>query len=75
MRVVGIYWAIRDSASSRVKLDWIAPQVVAVQLDEVKGVEKDALVSAVVPDEIERSRTVVIMSRTALSSCAVVRAE
>src|SRR5262249_50054541 len=38
----------------------IAPQIVAVQLDEVEGVEKDALVSALVPDEIERGDAVVI---------------
>src|SRR5215813_12234432 len=38
----------------------VAPQVVAIQLDEVEGVEEDAFVSAVVPDEIERSHTVVI---------------
>jgi len=40
----------------------IAPQVVAVQLDEVEGVEEDAPVSALVPDEIERGDTVVIAS-------------
>src|SRR5262249_251684 len=38
----------------------IAPQVVAVQLDEVEGIKKDAPVSALVPDEIERSNAVVI---------------
>ena len=38
----------------------IAPQVVAVQLDEVEGVEKDAPISALVTDEIERGDTVVI---------------
>ena len=32
----------------------ITPQVVAVQLDEVEGVEKDAPISALVTDEIER---------------------
>ena len=55
MRVVGIYWTIGDSASSRVKLDWIAPQVVAVQFNEVEGVEEYALVSALVTDEIEEA--------------------
>jgi len=40
----------------------IAPQVVAVQLDEVEGVEEYALVSALVPDEIERGDAVVIAS-------------
>jgi hypothetical protein len=29
------------------------PQVVAVQLDQIEGIEKDALVGAVVTDEIE----------------------
>ena len=38
----------------------IAPQVVAVQLDQVEGVEEYALVSAVVTDEIERRNAVVI---------------
>ena len=38
----------------------VAPQVVAVQLDQVEGVEEDALVSALVPDEIERGDAAVI---------------
>src|SRR5262245_3372533 len=38
----------------------IAPQVVAVQLDQVEGVEEYALVSALVTDEIERGNAVVI---------------
>ena len=38
----------------------IAPQIVAVQLDEVEGVEEYAVVSAVVTDEIERGNPVVI---------------
>jgi hypothetical protein len=38
----------------------IAPQIVAVQFDQVEGIEEDALVSAVVPDEIERGNAVVI---------------
>src|SRR5262249_49589146 len=38
----------------------IAPQVVAIQLDQVEGVEEYALVSAVVTDEIERGNAVVI---------------
>jgi hypothetical protein len=62
MRVVGIYWTIRDTTSSRVKLDWLAPQVVPVQFDEIEGVEEDALVSALVTDEIERGNAVVIAS-------------
>src|SRR5262249_52814205 len=38
----------------------IAPQVIAVQLNEVEGVEKHTVISAVVTDEIERSNAVVI---------------
>ena len=38
----------------------IAPQVVTVQLDQVEGVQKHAVVSAVVTDEIERGNAVVI---------------
>ena len=38
----------------------IAPQIVAVQLDQVEGVEEYALVSALMPDEIERGNAVVI---------------
>jgi hypothetical protein len=38
----------------------ITPQVVAVQLDEIEGVEEYALVSALVTDEIERGNAVVI---------------
>src|SRR6516164_7297856 len=60
MRVVGIYWTIGDSASSRVKLDWIAPQVVAVQFDQVEGVQERAVIMAAVANEIERGNAVVI---------------
>jgi hypothetical protein len=38
----------------------IAPQVVAVEFDEVEGVEEYSAVSAVVTDEIERGNAVVI---------------
>ena len=41
-------------------LQRIAPQIVAVQFDEVEGVEEYAVVSAVVTDEIERGNAVVI---------------
>jgi hypothetical protein len=41
----------------------IAPQVVAVQFDQVEGVEEYALVSALVTDEIERGNAVVIASK------------
>ena len=44
-------------------LERIAPQVVAVQFEEVEGVEEDALGSAVVTDEIERGNAVVIAGR------------
>ena len=37
-----------------------APQVVTVQFDQVEGVEENALVSALVTDEIERGNAVVI---------------
>jgi hypothetical protein len=40
----------------------IAPQVVAVQLDEVEGIEKYAPISALVPDEIERGNAVLVAS-------------
>jgi len=42
------------------KLKRIASEVIAVQFNEVKGVEEYALVSAVVTDEIERGNAVVI---------------
>jgi hypothetical protein len=38
----------------------IAPQVVAVQLDQVESVQKHPVVSAVVTNEIERGNAVVI---------------
>jgi hypothetical protein len=38
----------------------ITPQVVAVQLDQVECVEKHAVISAVVTDEIERGHAVVV---------------
>jgi hypothetical protein len=38
----------------------LVPQVVAVQLDQVEGVEEYTLVSALVTDEIERGNAVVI---------------
>src|SRR5262245_18383202 len=38
----------------------ITPHVVAVELDQVEGVEEYALVSALVTDEIERGNAVVI---------------
>jgi hypothetical protein len=38
----------------------ITPQVIAIQLDQVEGVQKHAVVSAVMPDEIERGNAVVI---------------
>jgi hypothetical protein len=41
----------------------ITPQVVAVQLDQVEGIEEDTIVSAVVPDEIEGRNTVSVARR------------
>src|SRR5262249_53896671 len=38
----------------------ITPQVVAVQFNEVEGVEEDALVRALVTDEIERCNAILI---------------
>src|SRR6516162_3532847 len=38
----------------------ITPQIVAVQFDQVEGVEEYALVSTLVANEIERGNTVVI---------------
>jgi|SRR5262245_52150895 len=38
----------------------IAPQIVAIQFDEVEGVEEYAPVSALVADEVERGNAVVI---------------
>ena len=40
-------------------LQWVTPHVLAVQL-QVEGVEEYLVVSAVVPDEIERGNAVVI---------------
>ena len=56
--MVGIYWAIRESASSRVKLDWLGGAGRHIKLDQVEGVEEYAPVSALVPDEIERGDAV-----------------
>src|SRR6516165_2752219 len=41
-------------------LQRIAPEVVAVQFDQVKGVEEYAFASALVTDEIERGHAIVI---------------
>ena len=49
----GIYWTIGDSASSRVKLDCLPPQVVAVQLDQIEDVEEHAPVIAPPPQPVE----------------------
>jgi hypothetical protein len=38
----------------------IRSQVVAIQFDQVEGIEEDALVSAVITDEIERGNAIVI---------------
>ena len=52
----------------------IAPQVVAIQLDEIEGVEEGALISAIVTDEIKRSHTVVIAGDSFAIDYAGVRA-
>ena len=44
----------------KVLLRRFAPQIVAVQIDKVEGVEEYAFVSALVPDEIERGHALVI---------------
>ena len=49
----GIYWTIGDSATSRVKLDCLPPQVVAVQLDQIEDVEEHAPVIAPPPQPVE----------------------
>src|SRR5262249_32386118 len=53
----------------------IAPEVVAVQLNEVEGVEEYALVSAVVTDEIERRNAVVIAGNSFAVDDAGARAQ
>ena len=53
----------------------IASQVVAVQLDEVEGVEEGAPVSALVTDEIERGNAVVIAGDSLAIDDAGARAE
>ena len=40
--------------------EWIAAQVVAVQFDEVEGVQEDVVVMAVVANEIKRRHAVVV---------------
>ena len=53
----------------------IAPQVVAVQFDEVEGVEEYSAVSAVVTDEIEQGNAVVIASDSFAIDYAGVRTQ
>src|SRR5262249_22390463 len=43
-------------------LQWITPQVVAIELDQVEGIEEDAAVRALMPDELERGHAVVVAS-------------
>jgi hypothetical protein len=47
-------------ASVALRTKRIAPQIVAVQFDQVEGVEEYAVVSAVVSDQIERGNAIVI---------------
>jgi hypothetical protein len=53
----------------------ITPKAIAVQLDQVEGVEEYALVSAVVTDEIERGDAVVIAADSFAIDDAGVRAQ
>src|SRR5262249_53383520 len=41
---------------------WITPRVVAIELDQVEGVEEYAPVSTLVTDQLERGHAVVIAS-------------
>jgi hypothetical protein len=58
-RMPGLALATID-ASVALRTKRIAPQIVAVQFDQVEGVEEYAVVSAVVSDQIERGNAVVI---------------
>src|SRR5262249_49431849 len=53
----------------------IAPHIVAVQFDQVEGIEEDALVSPVVTDEIERGNAVVIAGNSFAIDDAGARAQ
>jgi len=53
----------------------IAPQVVAVQLNQVEGVEEDALVSRLMADEIKRGNAVVIAGNSFAVDNAGARAQ
>src|SRR5262249_26893116 len=53
----------------------ITPQIVAVQFDQVEGVEKYALVSALVTDQIERRNAVVIAGDSFVVDNAGARAQ
>src|SRR5215471_15574872 len=59
-RMPGLALATIDASVALRTSRRIASQVVAVQSNEVEGVEEDALISAVVTDEIKRGDTVVI---------------
>src|SRR5262249_49749145 len=53
----------------------IASEVIAVQFDQVEGVEEDALVAAVVTDEIERRNAIVIAGNSLAVDDAGARAQ
>ena len=53
----------------------IAPEVIAVQFDQVKGVGEHALVSALVMDEIEQGNAIVIAGNSLAINDAGGRAE
>jgi hypothetical protein len=50
----------RTSKRGLAHFQGIAPQVVAVQFDQVEGVEKYALIRPVMADEVERGNALVI---------------
>jgi hypothetical protein len=56
-------------------LQSITAQIVTIQLDQVEGIKEDALVSAVVTDEIERGNAFVITGDTFAINDAGARAQ
>ena len=52
--------AVFGSERCLAALKWIKPQVVAVQFDQVEGVEEYPVISAVVAEEVKRGHAVVI---------------
>src|SRR5262249_29245571 len=50
----------RTSKRGLADLKWIAPEIVAVQFNEVEGVQERAVIMAAIANEIERGNAVVI---------------